>query len=231
MLRLDRVNAGYDGVAVVGPITLTVPEGAVTALLGANGAGKTTTLDAAAGLIPVMAGSIELAGRPVTRMSAAKRARYGICYALEGHRVFPEMTVRENLLLAVGGQRRASNALWDECHELFPILAERAGQRAGLLSGGEQQMLALGRALLGDPKVLILDEPSLGLAPRVIDQVYTAIRRLSDAGRTILLSEQNVGHALSVATTVNVLDRGQLVLQGRPDDLRDNDQLKAAYLG
>ncbi|MFI0370151.1 ABC transporter ATP-binding protein [Actinomadura sp. 1N219] len=231
MLRLDQVTAGYDGVPVVGPITLDVTAGGVTVLLGANGAGKTTTLDAAAGLIPVMSGSIEFDGRPVTRLSAPRRARAGMCYALEGHRIFPEMTVQENLRLAASGQRRASRAVWDECFELFPILAERGEQRAGLLSGGEQQMLALGRALLGDPKVLILDEPSLGLAPKIIDQVYGAIRRLTGSGRTILLSEQNVGHALEIATSVNILERGSLAFTGPPDRLRDDDRLKAAYLG
>ena len=200
-------------------------------LVGMMGAGKTTVLDATAGLIPVMTGSVELEGQPVTRLSGAKRARRGMCYAMEGHRVFPEMTVEENLQLAASGQRRATKAIWEECYELFPILSDRHHQQAGLLSGGEQQMLALGRALMGDPKILILDEPSLGLAPRVIDDVYQAITRLSDSGRTILLSEQNVVHALEIATSVNVLERGSFILQGRPEDIRNNDELRAAYLG
>lgn len=231
MLRLEQIIAGYDGVRVIGPFDLEVAEGSVTVLLGANGAGKTTTLDAVTGLIPLMAGSIELEGVGVGRLSAAKRARRGICYAMEGHRVFPQMTVLENLQLAASGQRRSSGHTWDECYELFPILSERRTQLAGLLSGGEQQMLALGRSLMGDPKILVLDEPSLGLAPRVIDVVYEAISRLTASGRTILLSEQNIGHALDVATTVGVLERGSLVLQGPAAELRDDEKLRAAYLG
>lgn len=231
MLRLEQLTAGYDGVRVVGPFDLAVPDGGVTVLLGANGAGKTTTLDAVAGLIAVQGGAIELAGKVITRLSAAKRARLGIGYAMEGHRVFPEMSVLENLQLAAAGQRSATKETWQECYELFPILHERKNQPAGLLSGGEQQMLALGRSLMGNPKLLLLDEPSLGLAPRVVDTVYTAITRLTGSGRTILLSEQNIGHALEIATSVNVMERGDLILSGRPEDVRHNDELRAAYLG
>ena len=231
MLVLNEVTAGYDGVQAVGPITLTVSTGSVTALLGANGAGKTTILDAIAGLVPVMQGTIELDGQSISRLSAPKRARRGLSYALEGHRVFTEMTVLENLKAAAHGQRRATGAIWEDCYRLFPILQERSGQLAGSLSGGERQMLALGRALLGDPSILLLDEPSLGLAPRIIDSVYDVIQQLAEEGRTILLSEQNIGHALRVADAVGVLDRGALVISGPASEFADNDEIRAAYLG
>ena len=231
MLVLNGLEAGYDGVRAIGPIDLVVETGTVTALLGANGAGKTTTLDAIAGLVQSMNGDIQLDGDSLDSLNAPKRARRGVAYALEGHRVFAEMSVLENLQLAADGQKRAKEADWDECYRLFPVLKERPMQLAGSLSGGERQMLALGRALLGDPRILLLDEPSLGLAPRVVETVYEAIGQLAGTGRTILLSEQNVGYALEVADSVAVLDRGSLVLSGPTQDLKDSDAIRSAYLG
>ncbi|MEM6942906.1 MAG: ABC transporter ATP-binding protein [Pseudomonadota bacterium] len=230
MLTVSDLTVDYGPVRAVRGVSLDVGEGEVVALLGANGAGKTTTLMAIAGLRKVAAGSVTFAGRALLGLPPEEIVRTGIGVAPEGRRIFAGLTVDENLRLAgsivapeVEIARR--EALLDR----FPILRERYRQRAGLLSGGEQQMLAVARALLPGPRLLMLDEPSLGLAPQMVDLVFDLIAELKAEGVTILLVEQNVARSLEVADRAVVLANGQVALAGPAADLRNDDQVRAAY--
>ncbi|MBW3557313.1 MAG: ABC transporter ATP-binding protein [Actinobacteria bacterium] len=228
-----------DVIRVLRGVSLDVPSGAVVALLGANGAGKTTLLRALSGLLVlhrgrVTKGVVELQGRPIGRLDAPAIVALGVAQVMEGRRIFSELTVEENL--RVGGYCRRRDraglaASFDRVMELFPVLAHRRRSTAGYLSGGEQQMLAIGRALMASPRLLLLDEPSLGLAPQAVEQIGRIIRDINAQGTTVLLVEQNAAMALSIATRAFVMSRGRVVLEGSGPGLMDNPELRHSYLG
>jgi branched-chain amino acid transport system ATP-binding protein len=238
MLILDGVQAGYGLSHVLDGVSLQVPKGAVVALIGANGAGKTTTMRVASGLLQPTRGQVRLDGQPVQGLGAWRVARLGLAHAPEGRKVFAPLSVEDNLLLGAYrhlprffGFRGAARRDLDRVFELFPRLAERKGQLAGTLSGGEQQMLAIGRALMARPKVMLLDEPSMGLAPVIVQEVFRTIGRLKAEGVTMLLVEQFARAALAVADRAYVLERGRVVVEGTPAELSRDERVLAAYLG
>jgi branched-chain amino acid transport system ATP-binding protein len=229
-LSVRGLIAGYGGLRVLDGIDLDVAAGRLTAVVGPNGAGKTTLLKALSGLI-AREGAVRLDGAPLPAEPAAIVA-CGVGHVPEGRQLFPQMTVRENLELGAWCvPRRDRAARLDEVTALFPRLGERRHQLAGSMSGGEQQMLAIGRALMHRPRVLMLDEPSLGLAPRLVDALLAIVRRLRDDGVTVLLVEQNVAKALTIAEDAYVIERGRVVLRGPARTLLDSDEVRAAYLG
>ncbi|HSM92129.1 MAG TPA: ABC transporter ATP-binding protein [Anaeromyxobacteraceae bacterium] len=238
MLIVRELCAGYGLSEVLDGVSLEVKAGQVVALIGANGAGKTTTMRAISGLLAPTRGQILLDGEPVQGVGAARVARRGLAHAPEGRKVFAPLSVEDNLLLGAfrwlprlfGFRRRAAIDL-ERAYSLFPRLAERRRQAAGTLSGGEQQMLAIGRALMARPKVMLLDEPSMGLAPVVVQEVFRTIRRLKDEGMTLLLVEQFARTALEVADQAYVMERGRIVVSGTPAELRRNERVLEAYLG
>jgi len=230
-LTIEGLGAGYGGFRVLDGIDLAVPAGRLTAILGPNGAGKTTLLKAAVGLLP-RAGTVRVDGAALPPGDVAAAVGAGIALVAEGRQLFPEMTVQENLEL--GGwrlPRGARAAALDRVLALFPRLAERRRQQAGTMSGGEQQMLAIGRALIGRPRLLLLDEPSLGLAPRMVDEVLAIVARARADGLTVLLVEQNVAKALAVADEAYVLERGRVAMHGPAAELARSERIRAAYLG
>lgn len=233
LLELDRVSTGYGDTRVLHGVSAEVHQGEIVALLGANAAGKTTTLRLISGLIPAWEGEIRYEGRPITRLPAEQRVELGIVQVPEGRRLFPFMTVRENLLLGAYNHRARDQLRvnLERVLRLFPILAERQGQLAGSLSGGEQQMCAIGRALMARPRLLMLDEPSLGLAPIVVRQIYEVLPTIRDSGVTILLVEQNVKEVLRLADRAYVLENGRVVLSGPSYQVREDERLRRAYLG
>ena len=229
-LTVRGVRAGYGGIQVLHGVDLQVRAGEITALVGANGAGKTTLLRALSGLL-ARSGEVELDGQALPLAPAAIFAR-GLAQVAEGRQLFPHMTVEENLEL--GGYRvtKAERRLrLERCFLFFPRLVERRRQLAGTLSGGEQQMLAVGRALMGTPRVLMLDEPSLGLAPRMVDELLAIVCRLREEGLTVLLVEQNVAKALAIANAAFVLERGAVVMHGPARELLHSPELRRAFLG
>ena len=233
LLEVRGIDAGYGDVQVLERLSLEVREGEIVTLLGSNGAGKTTTLRAICGLCSLRTGSVLFRGQDLAQVAPSQRSGLGIALVPEGRELWPQLTVRENLELGAYGQRarpRAKENL-DKVHALFPRLAERAKQFAGSLSGGEQQMCAIGRALMSEPSLLLLDEPSLGLAPIVVDQMFDAIRKLHAAGMTVLLVEQNLAAALEIATRGYVIETGRVTLQGDAATLSANPSIRAAYLG
>jgi branched-chain amino acid transport system ATP-binding protein len=233
VLELSGVDASYGPRRVLHEVSLSVAKGQVVTLLGANGAGKTTTLRTISGLVAPARGVVLLEGRPIHRLSAERIVGLGIAQVPEGRQVFPALTVRENLRMG-GYTRRGGVALerdLGQVFEYFPILRERQRQLGGTLSGGEQQMLAIARGLLARPKVLLLDEPSHGLAPLVVREIFRIIRAINEAGVTILLVEQDAGIALSVAHRGYVMETGRLVLEGAAATLRANDAVRRSYLG
>ena len=237
MLAIENLEVVYDDVLLaLRGVSLEVPQGAIVALLGANGAGKTTALRACTGLIPmhrgsVRSGSISLDGRRIDGRSAQDIVRAGVAQVMEGRQIFGELTVEENL--RVGGYTKPSriNDGLRRMYDLFPVLEERRGQHAGYLSGGEQQMLAIGRALMSEPRYLVLDEPSLGLAPRIVEQIRDLIVRLNEDGTSILLVEQNAAMALSIAHHGFVMETGRVAMEGPAADLRADDEVSHFYLG
>ena len=240
LLRLNNVEVRYDDVILVlRGLSLAVAEGQIAALLGANGAGKTTTLKAISGLLhvedgEVADGTIVFAGEEIQGAAAHRIVEKGVCQVLEGRRVFEHLTVRENLI--VGAYTRRDRSLMEadvaRVFDWFPRLAERRRQTAGHLSGGEQQMLAIGRALMARPRLLLLDEPSLGLAPILVESIFEIVERINrEEGTTILLVEQNARLALSVAGYGYVMEGGRVVLEGTAEELRDNEDVKEFYLG
>ena len=238
MLTLRNVEVVYsDVILTLRGISLTVPDGQIVALLGANGAGKTTTLRAISGLLDVYngditKGEISLDGAPIHHMSAARIVKLGVSQALEGRRILAEMTVDENLRLGAHTNRREMSSNLDRVYGLFPILKERTKSTAGYLSGGEQQMLAIARALMGTPRMLLLDEPSLGLAPLVVERIMDIIRTIrDDDGLTILLVEQNAQAALELSDYGYVIETGEVVLEDKGCNLLENPKVKEAYLG
>ena len=233
LLSVENLHVRYGAVEVLKGVALEIKEGEVAALIGANGAGKTTTLMAISGIIPLSGGTIHFSGEPVQGMPPETVVGRGICQVPEGRRIFACMTVMENLQIGAGARKEADKVREDLewVLKLFPLLAERRKQLAGTLSGGEQQMLALGRGLMARPRLLLLDEPSLGLAPKLVGQVFDVIRQIHRRGVTILLVEQNAYQALQVAQTAYVLETGRVVLSGPAADLRVNPAVKKAYLG
>ncbi len=238
MLLVEDLHAGYGTSEVLTGLSLEVKAGTVVALIGANGAGKTTTMRAVSGALRPSRGRVVLDGREVQGLDASRIARLGLAHAPEGRKVFGPLSVEDNLLLGAyarlprffGFRRRAKDDL-ERIYSLFPRLRERARQTAGTLSGGEQQMLAIGRALMANPKVMLLDEPSMGLAPVIVQEVFRTIRQLKESGLTLLLVEQFARSALEVADYAYVMERGRIALHGTPAELHRDERVLAAYLG
>jgi branched-chain amino acid transport system ATP-binding protein len=233
VLQVEDIRTFYGAIEALKGISLEVYEGEVVTLIGSNGAGKTTTLRSVSGIVPPRTGKIVYQGRDITGLPGHQVASMGIAHSPEGRRIFPRMTVLENL--EMGAFTRRDNAGIradiDRVYELFPRLKEREKQKAGTMSGGEQQMLAMGRALMAQPTLLLLDEPSLGLAPVIVDKIYEIIREINAQGVTILLVEQNANYALDVSTRGYVLETGTVALTDNSASLRTDERVKAAYLG
>ncbi len=234
LLELEDVHVYYGKVEALKGVSLEVDDGEIVALIGANGAGKTTTLKTISGVRPVSAGRIQFGGKSLLGVPAHDRVRLGISQAPEGRRVFPGMTVLENLEMGAYARKGARGSLdpdLDRVFGLFPRLAERRKQSGGTLSGGEQQMLAIGRALMARPRVLLLDEPSMGLAPRLVTQIFEIVTEINSQGTTVLLVEQNAVQALQRAHRAYVLETGRVVKSAPARDLLDDAEVRAAYLG
>jgi branched-chain amino acid transport system ATP-binding protein len=233
VLRLEGVDAFYGDLQALFGVSLEVPAGGIFALVGANAAGKSTTLRVISGLVGPRHGRVLFDGEDLARVPAARRVDLGIVQVPEGRRLFPFMTVTENLLLGshTPRARGARDATLSYVYRLFPVLEERTGQLAGSLSGGEQQMCAIGRALMAKPRLLMLDEPTLGLAPVLVGRIFETVRTINADGVTVLLVEQNVRQALTLATRACVLESGKLVLEGAGRELLGDERLKRAYLG
>ncbi len=230
MLRVTDLTAGYGGIAAVRNVNLEVPAGRLVVLLGSNGAGKTTTMRTIAGLHRATSGSISVEGVRINSFPAYKVVRAGLALVPEGRMVLAPLTVEENLDLSRYAKRGGPDDLLDRVYELFPRLKERRRQIAGLMSGGEQQMLAIGRAMMTHPKLILLDEPSMGLSPLMAQTVFEAIARLHREGQSILVVEQNAALALPLADHVYVMRRGQIVLEGKPADVGNSPEIVDAYL-
>ncbi|SCL23892.1 ABC transporter ATP-binding protein [Micromonospora inyonensis] len=233
LLEIEDMSLLYGRIKALHGISLTVDEGEVVALIGANGAGKTTTMRAISGIRPIASGSIRFNGEDISKLRADLRVRRGLCQAPEGRGIFPGMTVLENLDMGAYTRRDRAGIAQDlkRVLELFPRLAERRKQAGGTLSGGEQQMLAVGRALMSRPKLLLLDEPSMGLAPMLIQQIFSIITEINQQGTTILLVEQNAQQALARAHRAYVLETGRIVKSGTGAELLHDPAVKEAYLG
>ncbi|WP_051298123.1 ABC transporter ATP-binding protein [Brevibacterium album] len=238
LLRVNNIEVIYDEVILVlRGLSLEVPEGSIVALLGSNGAGKSTTLKAISGLLPseqgeVTSGSVVFEGQDITRMDAPERVRRGLSLCMEGRHVFPHLSVADNLLAGGYTRPREAGETLGFVYEFFPKLAEMRGRTAGFLSGGEQQMLAIGRALMAGPKLLMLDEPSLGLAPLLVEEIFETISRLNaETGLTVLVIEQNARTALSVAHHGYIMEQGRIMLEDSAGALADNPDVKEFYLG
>jgi branched-chain amino acid transport system ATP-binding protein len=232
MLRLTSVVTCYGGITALRGISIHVAEGEIVALIGANGAGKTTLLDTISGVITPRSGSITFMDREIRGMSTEKLVGMGMSHVPQGRLLFPDMNVHDNLILGAYRQSKAGlSSDLDNVYSIFPVLAERVLQLAGTLSGGEQQMLAIGRALMARPKLLLLDEPSMGLAPLVVKDIFKVISMLHKQGTTVLVVEQNAKAALAVARRAYVMETGRVVLEGTAHELAKNPQVQRAYLG
>ncbi len=233
MLVLSRVSAGYGSVPAISDVSITVGEGEAVGLLGANGAGKSTTLRAISGLVRPTSGSITFLGTNLTSLPAYKITELGIAHVPEGRQVFPELTVKENLEIGsyIASAKAARYRTLELVFKIFPVLAERRKQLAGTMSGGEQQMLAVGRGLMLQPRLLMLDEPSLGLAPVVTDATFEKIQEIHAMGTAILLVEQNASRALTLVKRAYVLESGKVIMEGKSTELANNKQVRTAYLG
>lgn len=233
MLEVKDLQVYYGVIQALKGISFHVEQGEVIALIGANGAGKTTTLQTLTGIIPAKAGSIMFGGKDLTKTPAHKIVEMGMAHVPEGRRVFSDMSVYENLLMGAY-TRKDKNEIaqsLEMVYKRFPRLKERTGQRAGTLSGGEQQMLAMGRALMSKPKIILMDEPSMGLSPILVEEIFHIIREISAGGTTVLLVEQNAKKALSIADRAYVLETGNIVLSGDAKEMMNNESIKKAYLG
>jgi branched-chain amino acid transport system ATP-binding protein len=233
MLEVAAIDTFHGNIQALRQVSLTVNQGEIVCLIGSNGAGKTTTLMSVSGVNHPRAGAVRFEGADITRLPAEKIVAQGITQVPEGRMIFPGLSVVENLLMGayIRRDRKAIPGDLDHVYELFPVLLERRFQPGGTLSGGEQQMLAIGRALMARPKLLLLDEPSLGLAPLFVSHIFSIIKRLNAEGATILLVEQNAQMALQIANRGYVLETGRIVLEGLAADLLANPQVRAAYLG
>lgn len=236
MLQITNLSAYYDRISALRRVSIHVQEGEIVCLIGANGAGKSTLLNVISGVVPASEGEIKFDGKSIKNLRPDKIVKRGIVQVPEGRQIFPDMTVKENLELGayLRFKRREKEEIsetMEKVFEKFPVLAQRKNQHAGTLSGGEQQMLAIGRALMSAPKILLLDEPSMGLAPIIVEQIFDIIRSLRDEGVTILLVEQNARSALSIADRGYVLETGTVILEGLSSELVEDEEVKRAYLG
>ena len=231
MLKVEDMHVYYGAIHAVKGVSFTVGEGEIVALIGANGAGKSTILKTVSGLMHPRSGSITFCGEDITHQDAYKLLRHGLAHVPEGRRIFQQMTVQENLEMGAYINKGASEKDLEMVFDYFPRLKERRKQIAGTLSGGEQQMLAMSRALMSHPKLMMLDEPSMGLAPLLVDQIFAIIKELHRSGTTILLVEQNARKALQVADRAYVLETGSITLSGTGQELASTDEVRKAYLG
>jgi branched-chain amino acid transport system ATP-binding protein len=233
VLEISHIDVSYGDLQALWDVSMTIEEGKIATLVGSNGAGKSTLMYSVSGLIKHKTGSIRFEGMRLDRMPAHQRVEQGICMVPEGRRLFPQMTVLENLEVgaSITKARRVRFDTLNWIYELFPILRERKKQRAGTLSGGEQQMLAIGRGLMSKPKLMMFDEPSLGLAPILVRNIFNVIRRIREEGLTVLIVEQNVKQTLSIADRAYVLENGRIVLHGTGESLLVDEHVKTAYLG
>lgn len=232
LLEVESMNVYYGGIHAVKNLTFYINKGEIVALIGANGAGKTTTLQTISGLLVPKSGQIEFKGIDVTKVKAHKLVEMGLSHTPEGRRIFTELTVLENLEL--GAYTRSNGEAKEsikEMFELFPRLKERKNQLAGTMSGGEQQMLAIARSLMSKPELLLLDEPSMGLAPILVEEIFKIIKKINDLGVTVLLVEQNANQSLAIANRAYVLETGEIVMEGTGKELLENQDIKKAYLG
>ena len=233
MLEIRDLEVYYGMIQAIKGISFNVKEGEVIALIGANGAGKTTTLHTITGLLPAKAGTITFEGQDITKVPGYKIVSKGMAHVPEGRRVFAQLSVLQNLRMGAY-TRKDKNEIEEtlkSAYKRFPRLEERQNQMAGTLSGGEQQMLAMGRALMSHPKIILMDEPSMGLSPIFVNEIFDIIKEVSDSGTTVLLVEQNAKKALSIADRAYVLETGKIVLEGKASDLLNDDSIKKAYLG
>ena len=231
MLKIDDIHVYYGAIHAIKGVSFEVGEGEIVALIGANGAGKSTILKTVSGLMHPRSGSINFMGEDIAHMDAYKLLRHGLAHVPEGRRIFLQMTVQENLEMGAYIMKDVSKADLDMVFNYFPRLKERRKQIAGTLSGGEQQMLAMSRALMSHPKLMMLDEPSMGLAPILVDQIFDIVKQLHKDGTTILLVEQNASKALQIADRAYVLEPGNITLSGTGVELAQSDEVKKAYLG
>ena len=233
LLEIKDMEVSYGFIRAIKGISFKVEKGEIIALIGANGAGKTTTLHALSGLIPLDAGSITFNEQDLTKIPAHERVAMGMAQVPEGRRVFQQLTVQKNLMLGAYSRKDQSGIAenLDEVFTRFPRLKERRNQVAGTLSGGEQQMLAMGRALMSNPDIMLLDEPSMGLSPILVSEIFDIIKHINESGTTVLLVEQNAKKALSIANRAYVLETGNIILSGKAEDLMNDDSVRKAYLG
>jgi branched-chain amino acid transport system ATP-binding protein len=233
ILKVDDIHTFYGSIEALKGVSLEVRQGEIVTLIGSNGAGKSTTLRSISGIVPPRTGHIVFQGVEITGLAGHEVAELGIAQSPEGRRIFPRMTVRENLEMGAFTRRdaKAVREDIDRVYSLFPRLKERERQKGGTMSGGEQQMLAIGRALMAQPKLLLLDEPSLGLAPVIVDKIYEIVREINEQGTTILLVEQNANYALDVSSRGYVLETGTVALSDDSGALRHDERVRAAYLG
>jgi len=236
MLEVKDIRSGYKGVEVLHGVSLSISQGEIVSLVGLNGAGKSTLLRTLSGIVQIDKGSVTFEGKDITKHSADKLVETGIVHIPESRMLFAPLSVKENLLLGTAAKGRAYrkqrlNERLELVYELFPVLKERSEQRAGTLSGGEQQMVAIGRGLMADPKLLLLDEPSLGIAPIVVEKIFAVLERLKQDGMTIFLVEQNVSTALGISDRAYVLDLGKVVLSGSGAELLSDSRVQEVYLG
>lgn len=230
MLKVENLKIHYGGIEAVKGISFDVPDHAIVTLIGANGAGKSSTLRTISGLVKASEGSIVFDGEDITSMPTAKRVEKGIVLCPEGRHVFPDMTVLENIKIGAYLRNDALDADIEEIYGMFPRLKERSWQLAGTLSGGEQQMLAMGRALMSNPEMIVMDEPSMGLSPIYVNEIFNIIEKIHETGVTVLLVEQNANKALAIADRAYVLETGKITIEGRAQDLANDPKVKAAYL-
>ena len=233
MLKVENINVSYDTIQVLHDLSFHVDEGEIVTLIGANGAGKTTTMHTVSGLIRAKSGTVSFQGKDITHVPADRIVQLGLSQVPEGRRIFANMTVMENLDMGAFGERsrtrKAENL--QQVFRSFPRLLERRNQSAGTLSGGEQQMLAIGRALMAHPRLLLLDEPSMGLSPLLVKEIFSIIKEISRSGTTVLLVEQNARMALSIANRAYVLETGRVVASGDAKELSESEEVRKAYLG
>ena len=234
MLKVNGIDAYYGDVCALHDISLEIGDDEIISIIGSNGAGKTTLMNCIVGWVKVKKGNVEFNGQDITNLPTHSITRTGVVQIPEGREIFSNMTVLENLEMgsySIKRSKKEMNAKIEEMYDLFPRLKERMGQKAGSLSGGEQQMLAMGRALMSKPSIILMDEPSMGLSPILVNEIFDIIQSISKSGTTVLLVEQNAKKALSIADRAYVLETGKIVLEGKASDLLENDSIKKAYLG